>query len=83
MKELDEFKSENLKKLGKRIKELRKAKGFKNNDMFAFTHGISRSQYNRYENGEDLRFSTLLKLIHIHEMTLDEFFQAGFEWFIR
>lgn len=76
MQELEEFKGENLKKLGKRIKELRKAKGFKNNELFAFTHGISRSQYNRYENGEDLRFSTLLRLIHIHEMSVKEFFEG-------
>lgn len=79
MMELEEFKGENLKKIGKRIKALRKAKGFKNNEVFAFTHGISRSQYNRYENGEDLRFSTLLRLIHIHEMSVKEFFEEGFE----
>jgi transcriptional regulator with XRE-family HTH domain len=67
-----------LQKMGKRIRELRIKKGFTNMDIFAYEHGFARAQYGRYENGEDLRFSTLLRLINAFEMSLEEFFSAGF-----
>ena len=68
-----------LENLGKRIKALRKAKGFSNYEHFAFTHDIHRVQYGRYENGSDLRFSSLLKVIKAFDMTLEEFFSEGFD----
>jgi len=79
METLETFTTEELEKLGKRIKELRIAKGYTNNEKFAFAHDISRSQYNRYENGQDLRFSSLLKIIHALEMTVEDFFAEGFK----
>ncbi len=68
-----------LAKLGKRIKSLRIAKGYKNYENFAFENDIPRAQYGRYENGEDLRFSSLLKVIKAFDMTIAEFFSVGFE----
>jgi transcriptional regulator with XRE-family HTH domain len=73
------FTSDELKKLGQRLKNLRKAKGYTNYEYFAYEHGLPRSQYGRYESGKDLRYSTLLKLIKIHGMTVAEFFSFGFE----
>ena len=46
-----------LKKLGKRIKDLRTKAGFSSYEYFAYEHNISRAQMGRYENGQDLRFS--------------------------
>ncbi len=68
-----------LKQLGNRIKELRMKKGYKSYEYFAYDHEISRAQFGRYENGQDLRFSSLLKVINALEISLQEFFSEGFE----
>lgn len=79
MEEKEFLKEEVLKKLGKRIKEIRIAKGYSSYEYFAYEHNISRAQYGRYEKGEDLRFSTLAKVINAFGMTMNEFFADGFE----
>jgi hypothetical protein len=68
-----------LKKLGERIKQLRIAKGFTSYEYFAYEHNISRAQFGRYEQGQDLRFSSLIRIINAFGMTLDEFFSEGFD----
>ena len=65
--------------LGKRIKELRIKKGFSNYEYFAYEHNFPRAQYGRYEKGEDLRYSSLLKVIRAFGMTPKEFFDESFE----
>ncbi|MBI1227785.1 MAG: helix-turn-helix domain-containing protein [Bacteroidetes bacterium] len=75
----DEYTKQQLANLGNRIKSLRKEKGFSNYEQFAFTHEIGRAQYGRYENGEDLRFSSLLKVLQAFDISLAEFFSEGFE----
>jgi transcriptional regulator with XRE-family HTH domain len=79
MKSRDEYTERQLANLGNRIKALRKAKGYQNYEQFAYKHEISRSQYGRYENGEDLRFSSLLKVLKALDVSLEEFFSEGFE----
>lgn len=79
MEESDFSKEELLKKLGKRIKELRIAKGYSSYEYFAYEHNISRAQYGRYEKGEDLRFSSLSKVITALGITMKDFFAEGFE----
>lgn len=68
-----------LKRLGKRITDLRKKAGFKNYEHFAYEHKISRAQYGRYEQGKDLRFTTLIKLINAFNLSVEEFFSEGFD----
>ena len=68
-----------LKKLGARIKQLRVKAGFTSYEYFAYEHEISRTQYARYEKGLDLRYSTLMKIISAHGLTVKEFFSEGFE----
>ncbi|MBL0053934.1 MAG: helix-turn-helix transcriptional regulator [Bacteroidetes bacterium] len=65
--------------LAARLRELRMSKGYSNYEYFAYEHNISRSQYGRYEKGEDIRFSSLIKLIKAFELTPSEFFKKGFE----
>jgi len=67
-----------IHKLSKRIKELRIKKGYTSYEYFAYDHGFSRSQYGRYEKGEDIRFSSLMRLITAFELTPSEFFKEGF-----
>jgi transcriptional regulator with XRE-family HTH domain len=73
-----EITKEYLKKLGNRIKTLRIKKGYSNYDFFAYEHHIPRAQWGRYENGQDLRFSSLLKVVKAFDMTFSEFFSEGF-----
>lgn len=68
-----------VQKLANRIRELRIEKGYTNYEYFAFDHELPRAQYGRYEKGEDLRFTSLLKIIRAFEMTPEEFFSKGFE----
>lgn len=68
-----------INNLGARIRQLRIKKGYSNAEFFAYDHRINRSQYGKYERGEDLRFSSLLRILEIHGLTLKEFFSDGFE----
>lgn len=67
-----------LKKLGERIRQLRIEKGYSSYEYFAYEHNISRAQFGRYERGEDLYFSSLIKVINAFDMTMEEFFSDGF-----
>lgn len=68
-----------LANLGKRIRALRKAKGYRNYEQFAFQHDINRSSYSRFESGEDMRISSLLKVLEALDISLQEFFSEGFD----
>lgn len=68
-----------LKLVGARIRSLREAKGERNYEKFAFKHDLNRTQLWRYENGEDLYFSSLLKVLSALDITLAEFFGEGFD----
>lgn len=65
--------------LGKRIRALRKAKGFTNADFFAYENDIDRSQYGKYERGMDMTFSSILRLADAFNISLKDFFEEGFE----
>ena len=67
-----------LLKLGARIKALRIKAGYASYETFAYEHGLPRAQYGRYEQGKDLRFSSLIKVIASLGMTLEDFFKDGF-----
>lgn len=67
-----------LQKLGNRIRQLRIERGYTNYEYFAYEHKISRAQFGRYERGEDLRYSSLLKVAQAFGMTLEQFFSDGF-----
>ena len=74
-----EPKDENVLKLAKRIRQLRIQKGYSNYEHFSYDHDIARSQYGRYEKGEDIRFTSLVKIANTFNMTLQEFFSEGFD----
>jgi transcriptional regulator with XRE-family HTH domain len=71
--------TEELKKLGNRIKALRIKSGYTNYESFAFEHDIPRAQFGRYERGEDLRYSSLLKVLGALNLSAKEFFYEGFD----
>ena len=67
-----------LENFGNRLKQIRKQKGYTNYEHFAYKHGFNRVQYGRYENGANISFKTLVKIVAAFDMTLEEFFSEGF-----
>lgn len=67
-----------LKQLGHRLRFYRKEKGYSNYEHLAYDLGISRSQYGKYENGGNIKFSTLCKILDHLDVSLEEFFNEGF-----
>ena len=76
---MQKIKEEDLKKLANRIRELRQEKGYSNYESFAYENNLPRAQYGRYEKGEDLKYSSLLKVIRALGVSVQEFFSEGFE----
>ncbi len=79
MAQKDEYTAKQLKFLAERFKQLRRERGYSNYEQFAFDNELPRAQYGRYENGEDLRFSSLLKVLKAMNISLKDFFSEGFE----
>lgn len=75
----ESFTDDMIKKLALRIRSLREKKGYTNYEKFAYEHDISRSQYGRYERGENLTYLSLVKIAAAFEMSLAEFFSEGFD----
>lgn len=67
-------KSKEILLLAARIKQLRQAKGYTSQETFAYDHGYTLSYYSRLERGEDIRFSSLIKVCEALGVTLEEFF---------
>ncbi|TCC95007.1 helix-turn-helix domain-containing protein [Pedobacter hiemivivus] len=69
-----------IKKIGLRLRQLRKEKGFSNSDEFAYEYQLNRSQYGKYEAGsEDLRLSSLVKILEKLEIGLSDFFNEDYD----
>ncbi|WNJ17161.1 helix-turn-helix transcriptional regulator [Pontibacter sp. G13] len=68
-----------LENLGRRIKELRRSKGYSNYEHFAFENNISRTQYGKYETGENMKILNLLRVLKGLDISISEFFNEGFE----
>lgn len=70
--------NEALVKLGERIKALRLKAGYTSYEHYAYEHDFSRAQWGRYESGEDLRYTSLVKVVASFGMTMEQFFAEGF-----
>lgn len=75
----DDYTTQQLEYLAKRLKEIRKERGFSNYEQFAYENELPRAQYGRYEKGHDLRFSSLVKILKAMDISLKDFFSQGFE----
>ena len=68
------------KKIGLRLKQLRKAMGYNNHENFAYDHGIDRAQYGKYEAGSsNITLATLIKLLNHMEINLSDFFNHEYD----
>lgn len=66
-----------LKKIGERLKYFRKKAGYTNSEYFAYENNISRPQYGKYEAGANIQLNTLIRILKLMNVTLEEFF-TGF-----
>lgn len=68
-----------IKKIGLRLKQIRKERGFTNSDEFSYEYQLNRSQYGKYEAGsEDLRLSSLVKILDKLKIGLSDFFNDDY-----
>ncbi|MEM9077264.1 MAG: helix-turn-helix transcriptional regulator [Bacteroidota bacterium] len=61
--------------IAKKLERIRVEKGYSSYENFAIEFGISRMQYWRMEKGTNFTFTSLLKILDAHKMTLSEFFK--------
>jgi transcriptional regulator with XRE-family HTH domain len=60
--------------ISKRLKQLRKEKGFKNYEHFAYELGMSRSAYWRIEKGSNFEMKTLFRICKLLGISVQDFF---------
>lgn len=65
-----------LQAIGDKIRKLRIQSGYTSYETFAFEKEINRIQYARMENGANITLKSLLKIIDIHDLTLEGFFKG-------
>ena len=65
-----------LKKIGQKIKQLRKAAGFTSYEKFALHHNMGRKQYWRIENGENITLQTLFEVLDLLDVSVVDFFSS-------
>lgn len=72
--------SNEIHKIGIRLKQIRKSLGFSNSDKFANHYGLDRAQYGKYEAGsQDLRISSLLRILEKINYKLSDFFNGDYD----
>ena len=69
------FTEQNIKKIAEKIKALRIAKGYTSYENFAYENDLSRVQYWRMERGCNFTITYLIKILEIHKIGLDKFFE--------
>lgn len=68
------------KRIGLRLKQIRKALGYNSHENFAYDHGIDRAQYGKYEAGSsNITLSTLIKLLNHMKINLSDFFNDDYK----
>lgn len=65
-----------IAKIGEKIKALRIEKGYTSSEFFAWEHKIPRQSYYKMESGSNITLKSLLRVLDIHGMSLEEFFKG-------
>lgn len=63
-----------LEEVANKIKQLRKDKGYSSYETFAYDNSLNRVQYWRIENGQNITLKTLLKILALHNVSIEDFF---------
>jgi len=71
---------EDIKRIGTKLRAIRKKLGFGNSDDFANKHGLDRAQYGKYEAGsQDFRISSLIRVLDKMGYKLSDFFNDEYD----
>jgi len=60
--------------IGDKLKQLRKAMGYNNAEHFAMAYGLNPSSYYKWEQGETICLTSLIRILDVHEMNIRDFF---------
>ncbi|MDB9836693.1 hypothetical protein OAC51_07300 [Flavobacteriaceae bacterium] len=64
--------------IGSELKKLRVNAGYKSYEVFAWDNKISRIQYWKMEKGTNCTLKSLKRVLDIHDMRMDTFFNSLF-----
>lgn len=64
-----------IKEISQKLKEIRLSKGYSSYETFAFENDLNRVQYWRIESGQNITLKTLIKVLNIHNISLEDFFK--------
>lgn len=64
-----------INQISKKLKEIRLSKGYTSYETFAFENDLNRVQYWRIESGSNITLKTLIKVLDIHKISLEDFFK--------
>ena len=64
--------------IGSELKKLRVNSGYKSYEVFAWDNKISRIQYWKMEKGTNCTLKSLKRVLDIHDMRMDTFFNSLF-----
>ena len=68
--------SPRMKAVGEKLRKMRIEKGYSGYDFFAWEHKLSPRQYLNMEQGKNFTMASLIKVLDIHAITLEEFFKG-------
>jgi hypothetical protein len=63
-------------KIAEKLKKIRIEKGFTSYENFAWDNGLVRQQYWRMEKGCYFNIESLLKILDVHKITMEDFFKG-------
>ena len=63
-------------KIADKLKKMRHDKGYTSYENFAWDNELPRVQYWRMEAGVNFRIETLLKVLDVHKITMEDFFNG-------
>lgn len=68
-----------INNIASKLKKIRIEKGYTSYENFAYQNDLPRVQYWRMEKGTNFTIKNLLKILEIHQMSLEEFFSKDFD----
>lgn len=65
-----------LKKIGARLRQIRKEKGFSNYEYFAYQFDLNKRTVGKIETGKNFEMETLLRILEILNVSPSDFFEG-------
>ena len=65
-----------VRKICDKLKQIRIEKGYTSYENFAWDNDLPRVQYWRLENGVNFRMESLLRILDVHKIKLEDFFKG-------